>query len=440
MNFSKTRTTIKLISALLLVVTLLVAFKFYEAAQFNRHLVEKYASQRLETTPNSVFITEQPEDQLAASSGTSIKQPVQKPAPAAIVFSATSPSPTSTVPAVVTPDIKPAQAVVTGIAAGYVLSTMNERQIRDYFSEMNKLGLTWVRFDMDWSRIQSAGPTSYKWTEIDTVVRLANEYNIQILAILGYAPKWAAKENCVSGHLCAPNNPESFGNFASVAVNRYKDSIWAWEIWNEPNMNYFWSPKANGTEYAKVLRVGYSAIKSAQPEALVVSGGLSPVTNSGTTVNPLVFIEQIYLAGGKGYFDAVGHHPYTYSLSPSSILPWNHWYQMYKIYDIMNLNGDAGKKIWITEFGAPTGGAGSGRELGAINFSYGRDYLTQNAQAETMTALINEAAKISEWLGPVFWYSLVDINSNSSDPEGHFGLITSNNKYKPAYNILLNKR
>lgn len=444
-------------AVIIFAVVIVFGVRLYDAWRVNSDLVERYSSAE-EFAIEEIFTDETIEDQAAASSRSRYRRNRTAPtapvvtaptAPVATTTTTNAVAPVATKPIITTPTTPttqtattpaPAQKIVSGIAAGYILSTMTEAQIRNYFTEMNKLGMTWVRFDIDWSGVQRNGPTSYSWTEIDRIVKLGNEYGINMLAILAYSPSWAAKSGCVAGQKCAPKDPALFATFAGVAATRYKNNIAAWEIWNEPNMDYFWSPKANGTDYAAVLKAGYTAIKAVQPGAIVVTGGLSPVTSSRTTVDPLVFLKDMYAAGGKGSFDAVGHHPYTYALSPASTLPWNHWYQMYKIYDLMNQNGDAAKKIWITEIGAPTGGAGVGRELGALNFAHGSDYLTQNAQAETMSALIAESSKITRWLGPVFWYSLVDINSKSSDPEGHFGLITSDNKYKAAHNTLLNTR
>lgn len=358
---------------------------------------------------------------------------VNTPSP---IIATTSSFVSSTTKTLLAPPIISTQKTIDGIAAGYVLTGKNESQLRDYFSLLKTLGITWVRFDIDWSQVQRNGENSYSWTEVDLVLKIANEYNLKTLAILSYAPKWAAQEGCIN--LCAPKNPETYAQFAAVAATRYKNSVSAWEIWNEPNADYFWSPKANASDYTELLKQAYVSIKKVDPNATIITGGLSPVTASATTINPIDFISTMYSNGGKGNFDAISHHPYTYNLSPASLKPWNHWYQMYRIYDLMNQNGDAGKKIWITEFGVPTGGSGKVHELGDVTlFSFGRDYMSQTAQTTMMLDLMSEINKIKSWVGPVFWYSLIDIDSNSSDPEGHFGLIKSNKDPKNAYQSLL---
>ncbi len=61
-------------------------------------------------------------------------------------------------------------------------------------------------------------------------------------------------------------------------------------------------------------RPTYPAIKAAEPEATVLLGGL--------TGNDYTFLEGVYAAGGKGYFDAVGVHTDTACniLSPYTFL------------------------------------------------------------------------------------------------------------------------
>lgn len=332
------------------------------------------------------------------------------------------------------------QKIINGIAAGGVLTGMSEAQLRNYFNELKKLGIVWVRWDMDWSEIQKDGPTRYNWSGSDLVAKILKEYNLQSLVILGYAPKWAGEVGCVPDNHCSPQDAQIFANFATQAALRYKGTIKNWEIWNEQNSRAFWSPKPSVEKYSEVLKASYAAIKTVDPTATVITGGLSPVEGSSSTIEPVKFVTKLYALNSKDSFDAIALHPYAYPLSPASTQPWNYWFQMYKVYDIMNINGDAKKDIWITEYGAPTGGSGDAHELKQLNFfSYGKDYMSENAQATMMSDVISEVTKIDSWVGPVFWYSLLDTNSTSADPEGHFGLITSGYEaYKSAYFKLLN--
>ena len=60
---------------------------------------------------------------------------------------------------------------------------------------------------------------------------------------------------------------------------RYKGKIRAYQIWNEANLAREWDGKApNAKEYVDMLRLTYQAIKKADPNAVVINGGLSPTT------------------------------------------------------------------------------------------------------------------------------------------------------------------
>src|SRR5207248_11741382 len=74
-------------------------------------------------------------------------------------------------------------------------------------------------------------------------------------------------------------------------------------------------------------------------------------------------LKGVYANGGRGYFDAVGDHPYCYNGTfncPNTYSLTSAWSQIadtpQSLVGLMNANGDGNKKIWATEFGAPTNG------------------------------------------------------------------------------------
>ena len=66
-----------------------------------------------------------------------------------------------------------------------------------------------------------------------------------------------------------------------------------------------------------MLKASYQAIKSADPQALVVSAGMSPTTDTSEHAVPDVqFISQMYAAGARGSFDVLGVHAAGYKAEP----------------------------------------------------------------------------------------------------------------------------
>ena len=117
----------------------------------------------------------------------------------------------------------------------------------------------------------------------------------------------------------------------------------------------------NAAAYVQLLKPAYLKAHQADPFARVVTGGLAPhgdlAANPGDPRSPVNFLQAMYNAGARGYFDAFGIHPYPpLPHAPlSGTLGWNALLQTQTEHDIMARNGDGWKEIWGTEYGAPTG-------------------------------------------------------------------------------------
>jgi polysaccharide biosynthesis protein PslG len=312
-------------------------------------------------------------------------------------------------------------------SAYFGLSTTAQSQA---FKSLVSLGTGWIRFDMQWKVIQSQNSSTFNWTQTDSLVGAANTHHIKMLAILDYAPTWAASAPCSAATSnCPPSTPALFAAYVKAAVTRYApEGISDWEIWNEPNNATFWGSQSNCDAYTAMLKAAYTAIKQVEPNAVVVTGGLAPESTDGSNISPTDFLSCIYKDGGEGYFDAVGDHPYSFPQIPSAVTQ-GAWAQMSattpSLRSIMVANGDTNKKIWVTEFGAPTNGPDP-------NW-----YVSQAAQAQMVTDAMN-LYKTYSWAGPFFWYTLEDSGTATSTSENFFGLLGVNGSTKPAYTTLQN--
>jgi hypothetical protein len=115
-----------------------------------------------------------------------------------------------------------------------------------------------------------------------------------------------------------------FAAFAAAAVERYgpTGSFWptcgctpqpiqAWEIWNEENNGFWWDGDVSPTGYAQVFAATRDALRSVDPQALAVVGGLAFDANGQPSfVEPPAMIQAL-AAGNANAFDAVAIHPYT---------------------------------------------------------------------------------------------------------------------------------
>jgi hypothetical protein len=177
---------------------------------------------------------------------------------------------------------------------------------------------------------------------------------------------------------------EQWAHYRFLDAELYKGRIDAYEIGNEPNLIEEWGHDPDPAAYAELLKLAYSTIKSADPDALIVSAGLAPVGATGDPrhVNDLAFLRGMYENGAAGAFDVLGMHPFGFAYMPETAPdaeacdpPSNSFKLRYvrvegpalnrecwsvdglcfrraeELRAIMVEHGDAGKPVWATEFG-----------------------------------------------------------------------------------------
>ena len=323
-----------------------------------------------------------------------------------------------------------------GIAGN--MASLSPAALNARLDGIKALGVGWVRFDIEWSNIEYAGPGVYDWGTYDRVAAAVQSHGLRALAIIDYTPAWARQASCSGTAMCAPADPAAYGRFARAAAAHYVPyGMHTWEIWNEPNNLNYYQPAANPVAYTALLKAAYPAIKQVDPESSVLTAGTSPAATGGGYMSPPDFVRGLYAAGAKGYFDAVAHHPYTWPYSPAWTNPDGAWGQLTAIHAIMSANGDGNKKIWITEFGAPTGGPGGLASNGFSTVEGGDDHVTDALQAKILTDAVHLEEGLP-WVGPLFWYTYQDGGTSSNTVENFFGLIRADGSHKPAYAVFQN--
>jgi len=292
------------------------------------------------------------------------------------------------------------------------------------------MGTQILRFDVNWTSIQDGGPASYNWAPFDAIVQGLNGRGIKALGNIAYTPAWARPGGTNDKH--PPTNVADYGNFCGATARHYAPmGVHAWEVWNEPNNAPFFQPRPDIAKYTAMLKACYTAIKAVDPSATVVTAGMSPAgkyNNPCSTpcanINPINFLEGIYANGGGGYFDAVGHHPYSFPYAPSTVGDWSAWQQMAgtnpSLRSVMVANSDGEKKIWATEWGAPTNGPNTSETV------------TEAVQASQVTEAFR-LYKSYSWAGPLFVYNFRDDGTSSDTRENFFGLVRHDFSQKPAF-------
>lgn len=144
----------------------------------------------------------------------------------------------------------------------------------------DQAGARWVRDVAEWATIEPVDttPANYNWTALDQSVTAVTQRDIGLILTLRIAPSWAAP---------TPEGPltdlADLVQFARAVVERYDSDgvsdapgspyVRYFELYNEPDSVSGWGYHAS--QYAQMLRTVYPAIHAANPDALVVFGGVA---------------------------------------------------------------------------------------------------------------------------------------------------------------------
>ncbi len=71
-----------------------------------------------------------------------------------------------------------------------------------------------------------------------------------------------------------PAQIEAFSNYVAWMVKHFKGRVQYYEIWNEPNIDY-WNPAPNPEEYGRLFKAAAITVHKSDPNAKTVFGGLS---------------------------------------------------------------------------------------------------------------------------------------------------------------------
>lgn len=291
-----------------------------------------------------------------------------------------------------------------------------------------------LRVTFNWSSMEVA-PTSFDFTIYDRYVLDAAKHNITFLPVLIKAPEfYSVKPGTRFAY--QPRDNADMARWATMLVDRYgpNGSIWrenpgvaprpitAWQIWNEPHLKQYWYRKPNPQQYLNMLRTVGSAIKSRDPNAEIVTAGISDSFISGA-IRLATYLKALYKGGGSDAFDTVAIN--SYAVSPKYLGGL-----LTRTRSLMNRIGGRSDKIWITEVGWCDKGY-------KHRFCVGTKKQTQY----TTQALSLIKKKRSAWkLRGFVWFSWRDGRPYVKGQDfwgNHTGLLTIPGKKKPAFNAFV---
>ena len=296
-------------------------------------------------------------------------------------------------------------------------------------------GATWDRALFLWQQIQPDGPSDW---QLDRYVdqqglKPTLTSGLPVVGVVQGTPAWAdtdwhdAAAGAPTGLDLPIDDPRNtFGQFMLRLARAYKGRITTWVIWNEPDFQpgesgTWWTWAGSASDFSRLLRTGYRAVKQVDPQATVVF----PATTyfADAVHGRELFLARVLQAAASdpeahkygSYFDAVGVNLYC---SLDAV------YRVQGIYaSILAAYHLEGKPIWLTETNCPvyndatTPAAPSGR-------------ITTDEQ----TAYLLEAVALARAAGyqRIGWYSMID-HDPSSGIVDRWGLLRSDGSTRPAF-------
>ncbi len=240
-----------------------------------------------------------------------------------------------------------------------------EKEVEDWKKEetlkmAQEAGLGWAKVHFTWEEIEPRKgyfwDDKYKkstWEKYDQIVELAEKYGLRVIARLDRPPVWSRKDNRYE--TAPPDNFQDYGDFVETVVGRYKGRMQFYQIWNEPNIWPEWGDRAVDPKgYVEMLKMAYQRAKKADENVVILSAPLATtLEKSERNLSEIEYLEQMYKAGSKNYFDVLAANAYGFDRPPDDppSLDLLNFRRVELIREVMVRNGDEDKPVWLNEFG-----------------------------------------------------------------------------------------
>ena len=158
----------------------------------------------------------------------------------------------------------------------------------DTLAKAKAIGIKWTRITIGWDGVERE-KGAFDWSRFDSTLDALLRFNITPFVTLTRGnrlytgvgryddPRLAA----IYGDQAAPptdeNGLKGWLVFVETAIERYRDRIKYWEVWNEPNHRNYWGAPPNGSDYGKLVKVTVRKILELQPDAVILAGSTAGI-------------------------------------------------------------------------------------------------------------------------------------------------------------------
>jgi hypothetical protein len=270
---------------------------------------------------------------------------------------------------------------------------------------MSSAGMNWVKFQHKWGT--NGNPN-------DLAGRINNAHAAGFKVLLSIPGANTYPESI---------NFEEYVQFLGGVAALGPDAI---EVWNEMNIDFEWpAGQIDPNSYVNnMLAPAYNAIKSANPNVMVISGAPAP---TGFDNNTNAWADNRYMAGmlaaGAGrYADCIGAHYNAGASSPSLNTghPTGSAHYSWYLLPTLNVYAQLGKPVCFTELGYL-----SGDDYGGVPERFG---WASGTSVEEHAAWLAEAVGVAANTGKVRMIIVfnVDFDHWGDDPQAGYAMIRKN--------------
>jgi polysaccharide biosynthesis protein PslG len=277
-------------------------------------------------------------------------------------------------------------------------------------------GFKFVRMDFGWEATEPR-KGEYQWGDYEQLLTNLDKHGIRAILILDYShhlyEEAVTSPNPLSGHpyktTASPRHADSiaaYARWAAAAAKYFHGRHVLWEIWNEPNGN-FWSPKPDAQQYTALALAAAKAIREAEPGATIMGPASSGF--------PWPFLDTFLKSGVLEYLDAVSVHPYRGPQHPPETAAAD--YQ--KLRDLIDRYAPAAKQ----------------GKLPILSGEWGYSSWTKGVSLETQAAFAarQQLANLLEGVPLSIWYDWKNDGPDPNENEHNFGTVQPDLAPKPAY-------
>jgi Cellulase (glycosyl hydrolase family 5) len=272
-------------------------------------------------------------------------------------------------------------------------------------------GFSYNRMNLSWGGVEKK-LGEYDFHKYDRIVQEAQNSGIGTLFMLGLGhPVYTGGEQAPPR---SDQQLDAYAKYVQASAKYFKGKRVAFEIWNEPNYHGYWEPTPSAKEYSELLRRGIAAIRGVDPDATIITAGLS-----GWGDSKWQYLGELLQSKAVAGADFLGIHTYTEEKIGEPEGRWQHLLRGRQVVEELMAKP---LPFWVSEWGFSSTLLDPGDN--------GHRPESRHAQAVMVVRelLVWKLAGMPENV----YHNLIDSCGDAANNKCNFGLLTDTLQKKPA--------